>query len=237
MDSKDETENKEKTEQEKTEIEKAVSEVEKNIFSLKFYPVAVDKNAKDEAKKNIISIFQKSNETVKQIILFMIHESISQYYDFKVTHVYDYFRAKNPQEDPTQTRMNVYRAMFNYNTSIEGIMEFIDLLGHLGTSDDAAKVLTYHYARVAAIETEAHIELRNAIINALGECDAPYALSALIKYARYTDNEHLFQRIQAALSKWENKIDKIKIPERIRKELKNKLNEVIIKEFGKSHYR
>ncbi|MEM4166475.1 MAG: hypothetical protein QW153_01250 [Candidatus Bilamarchaeaceae archaeon] len=222
---------------EKTEIEKIVSEIEKNIFSLKFYPVAIDENAKDEAKKNLIEIYKKSNDTVRQIILFMLHEAISQYYEFKVVHVYDYFRSKNPQEDPTQTRMNVYRAMFNYNTSIEGIIEIIELLGKLNPYDDAAKVLTYHYARVASIETEAHIELRNAIINALGESDAPHALFSLIKYALYTDNEHLFQRIHAAIKRWQEKIEHLKIPENKKRKLREKLNEVLIKEFGKSHYR
>lgn len=222
---------------EKTEIEDAVTEIEKNIFSLKFYPVAVDENAKDEAVRNLVGIYKKGNETVKQLVLFMLHEATSQYYDFKIVHVYDYFKAKNPHEDPTQLRMNVYRAIFNYNTSLEGIIEIIELLGKLGENDDAAKLLTYHYARIASIEVESHIALRNAIIKALGECNSVYALSALITYAHHTDNERTLQRIQAALARWNKKIDRLKIPEAKRKKLKNELKEVIIKETEKSPYR
>jgi len=226
-----------KENKEKTEIENAVSEIEKNIFSLKFYPVAVDENAKNEAVKNLINIYKQGNETVRQLVLFMLHEALSQYYDFKVVHVYDYFKAKNPHEDPTQLRMNVYRAMFNYNTSVEGLIEIVDLLGGLGENDDAAKLLTYHYARISSIEVESHVELRNAIIKALGECNSLYALSALITYARYTDNERTLQRIQAALAKWDKKIDKLKIPEAKKKKLRDELREVIIKETEKSPYR
>jgi len=227
----------EKQNEEKENIEQIVSEIEKSIFALKFYPVAVDENAKNEAQKNLIRIYKKGNETVKQLVLFMLHEALSQYYDFKTVHVYDYFKARNPQGDPTQLRMEVYKAIFNYNTSIEGAIDIINTIAKLGENDDAAKLLSYHYTRIASIEVESHIELRNAIINSLGDCDSTYALTALMTYARHTDNEHLLQRIQVALNKWDKKIEKLKLPSEQKKKLKNALKEVIIKESEKSPYR
>lgn len=212
-----------------------VKQIEKNIFALKFYPVAVDEDSKNEAVRNLLKIYEKENETVKQLILFMLHEAISQYFEFKITHVFDYFRAKNPQEEPAKLRIEVYRKMFNYNTSVEGVVEIISILGKIG-GDDAAKLLTYHYARASAAETELHMMLRSAIIAALGESDSPYALSSLLKYATYTDNERTFQRLMVAIEKWNDKIDEVKIKDKTRKKLKKGIAEVIKKEFGTSHY-
>lgn len=216
-------------------MDEIVKDIEKNIFSLKFYPVAVDEDSKNEAVTNILKLYKDGNETVRQLILFMLHESLSQYFEFKTVHVYDYFKAKNPHDEPARLRMEVYRAMFNYNTSAEGLMEIITLLGKMSENDDAAKLLTYHYSRVSAIETEAHLMLRNSIINALGESNSPYALSALLQYAKYTDNERTFQRIMAAIGKWSEKIHTIKISEGKRKKLKKELEEVI-REFKTTHY-
>jgi hypothetical protein len=150
-------------------------------------------------------------------------------------HVFDYFKGKMPQEDPTRLRMEVYKMMFNYNTSAEGIMEIIALVGKLGENDDSAKLLTYHYSRVSAIETETHIMLRNAILNALGESSSAYALSALLQYARHTDNEKTFQRIMGSIAAWSKKIDSVKMNENKRKRLKKEMEEVI-HEFKTTHY-
>ncbi len=212
-----------------------VRELEKNIFSLKFYPVAVDEDSKDEAVRNLLRTYEKENETIKQLILFMLHEAVSQYFEFKITHVFDYFKSKNPSEDPAKLRIEVYRKMFNYNTSLEGVIELINLLGRIG-GDDAAKLLTYHYARACAAETELHVTLRNAIISALGVSDSPYALSSLLIYANNTDNERTFQRLMAAIGKWNDKLDNVKMKDKTRKKLKKEISEVIKKEFGTSHY-
>jgi len=216
-------------------MDNTVRQIEKNIFSLKFYPVAVDEDSKDEAVRNLLKIYEKENETLKQVILFMLHEAISQYFEFKIAHVFDYFKARNPQEDPSKLRIEVYRKMFNYNTSLEGVIEIIHVLGRIG-GDDAAKLLTYHYARACAAETELHVTLRNAIISALAESDSPYALSSLLTYANHTDNERTFQRLMTAIGKWNDKVDKIKMKDKTRKKLKKGIAEVIKKEFGTSHY-
>ena len=216
-------------------VDNTIRQMEKNIFALKFYPVAVDEDSKEEAVKNLMKTYEKENETVKQLILFMLHEAVSQYFEFKVTHVFDFFKAKNPQEDPAKLRIEVYRKMFNYNTSLEGVIEIITLLGRIG-GDDAAKLLTYHYSRACAAETELHVTLRNAIISALAVSDSPYALSSLLTYANHTDNERTFQRLMVAIGKWNDKLDKIKMKDKTKKKLKKDVAEVIKKEFGTSHY-
>ena len=50
----------EKSEKGKT-METLVKEIEKNIFSIRFYPVAVNRETKEEAVENIKRIYNKGN--------------------------------------------------------------------------------------------------------------------------------------------------------------------------------
>lgn len=214
-----------------------LKEIESALFALKFYPVAVKEQAKDEAAAKLMDIYAKGNETVRQMLLYMIHEVLATSAELKIMHTHDYFKMKNPGVDPSQLRVNVYRAMFNYNTSLEGLTELIRLLGKFKGSDDAIKVLTYHFSHLASAENEAHHILRGAILETLGECESKYAFYALLDYARYTDSERTFDRVVSALTKWETKMEKLDIPEHRKHELRLKLKEIIASDFGGSHYR
>ncbi len=227
-------EKEEKKKEDKT-MESLVKEIEKNLFSVKFYPVAVDKEAKDEAVSKLKEIYKKGNETGRQVLLYMIHENISEAVEFKIPHTFEYMKSRNPHGEAGQLRMNVYKKMFNYNTSLEGVMELLGILGEF-EGEDAAKLLTYHYTRFCSMESEANISLRNSALEALGESKSPYALKALLEYGRNSDNEKTVQRIASALSKWDEKLDGIKMPAPEKKALRKKLKEVITKELRISHY-
>lgn len=227
---------KKKEESGKQDMESAIKEIENAIFAVKFYPVAVDEDSKNEALGKLEKIYKKGNETVRQLVLYMVHGQIALTADMKVMHTFEYFKMKNPGIDAAELRMNVYRSMFNYNTSLEGVTELIRLLGRLNGSDDAAKLLTYHYARLSVIENEGNRMLRAAIIEALGKSESHYALKALLDYARYTDSEQTVHRVVNALIEWEEKIDKLKIKPKEKKKLREKLREFITKEGGASHY-
>ncbi len=223
-----------KEEKEKT-MESLVKEIEKNIFSIKFYPVAVEEEVKDEAVTNIKKIYQEGNETARQLLLYMIHEDISQFMEFKTAHTFEYMKSRNPQSDPAKLRMDVYKKMFNYNTSLEGVIELIRILGELD-GDDTAKLLTYHYSRFCSWESEASFQLRNAVIDSLGESKSPYALNALLEFSKYTDNERTLSRILSAMALWEEKLEKIKIPPSRKKKLKKRLRDFKMKELKEAHY-
>jgi hypothetical protein len=214
----------------------AMKEIEGALYAIKFYPVAVDEKSKDEAIDKLTKAYNKGNETIRQLIIYMIHEALSASAELKLMHNFELTKAKNPALDPTQVRMGVYRSMFNYNTSLEGLMEMIRLLGTLKGSDDAAKLLTYHFSHLSSSENEANHMLRAAILEALGESDSQYALRALLEYARYCDSERTFQRIVGALVDWDEKIDGLKIPEKERKKLRDNMQELMTKDRGGSHY-
>ena len=214
----------------------AMKEIEGALYAIKFYPVAVDEKSKDEAIDKLTKAYNKGNETIRQLIIYMIHEALSASAELKVMHNFEFTKAKNPALDPTQVRMGVYRSMFNYNTSLEGLMEMIRLLGTLRGSDDAAKLLTYHFSHLSSSENEANHMLRAAILEALGESDSQYALRALLEYARYCDSERTFQRIVGALVDWDEKIDGLKIPEKEKKKLRDNMQELMTKDRGGSHY-
>jgi hypothetical protein len=218
------------------ELAATVKEIETALFAVKFYPVAVNEQSKKEAVAKLEGIYSRGSDTVRQLLLYMLHEVIATSAELKVMHTYEYFKARNPAHDPQQLRISVYRAMFNYNTSIEGLIEVVKLLGRLKGSDDAAKLLTYHFSHMASTENEAFHMLRSAILEALGESDSQYALHALLEYARYTDNERTFNRIVSALVGWEDKIGNLKVQDPEKERLRGKLKEIITSDFGGSHY-
>jgi hypothetical protein len=224
----------EKTEK---EVAAAVKEMEGAFFAVKFYPVAVNEDSKNEALKKLEKIYNEGSDTVRQLVLYMIHENLAQSVELRVMHTYDYFKAKNANQDPAQIRMSVYRSMFNYHTSLEGLIEFIRLLGRLRGGDDSAKLLTYHFSHLGFQENPAHHILRGAIIEALGKSESRYALNALLDYAKYDDNEQAFQRVVGALAEWDGKIETLKLSDLEKEKLRAKLQEVMTRQVGgETHY-
>lgn len=220
----------------KKEAKKHVKEIEKAMFALKFYPVAVNEDSKNEAVRKLIKIYNEGNDTIRQLLLYMIHDTLASSFELKIMHTFDFFRMKKPNLEPTQLRMNVYRAMFNYNTSLEGIVEIISILGRLDSGDEASKLLTYHFSRFATVENEASQIIRNAIIDALGESDSHYALNVLLDYVKYSENERTIGRATSALLRWDEKIDTLKISKSEKERLRKRLQEIMTRELKGSHY-
>lgn len=217
------------------EMNATIKEIENAMYSIRFYPVAVNEEAKCNAVKKLEEIYGKGNETVHQLMLYMLHENLATNIELKITHTYDYFKMKKQDLEPSQIRINVYRAMFNYNTSIEGLVEIIRLLGRL-SGDDAAKLLTYHFSHLCTSESEATHMLRAAILEALGKSDSQYALRALMDYADYSDNDRTFGRIVSALNEWNKKIDKTKMTPQEKQAIREKMKDYMSRESSENHY-
>jgi hypothetical protein len=225
-------------EEDEKKMGEKVKDMENALFAIKFYPVAVNEDSKNEALSKLERIYNEGSDTLRQLLLYMVHENLSQSVELRAIHTYDYFKAKNPSNDPAQLRMSVYRSMFNYHTSLEGLSEFIRLLGRLRGGDDAAKLLTYHFSHLSAQDNSAHHMLRAVIIEALGKTESRYALNALLDYAKYDDNEQTFQRVVSALAEWDSRIDTMKISGKEKERLRAKLQEVMTRQVGgESHYR
>lgn len=227
-----------RSEQEKKDDERMATimkELDKAFFTIKFYPVASKEESKTEAIAKIETYYKHEGEAIKQIILFMIHESIAQAADMRTMHDTEHFKRKMPAADPGQLRINVYRSMFNYNNSIEGILEFIYLLSKLN-GDDAAKLLTYHFTFFCSVESESMKMLKNATIDALGKSSSSYALRALISYAKITDNESTLGRIASALNEWDSKLDGLKISKKEKEQIRAETQYIMNLERGESHY-
>ena len=224
-----------KTSAKQKRMAKMAKEMEKAMYAMKFYPVAVDEKSKMAAMQHLEKTYREGDDTVRQMLLYMVHENLAGSMELKIMHTPDYFRAKNPSMQPPQQRMSVYRAIFNYNTSLEGLVDLIRMLGRFH-GDDAAKLLTYHYSFLCAAENEATHVLRGAILEALGMSESKYALLALLSYARYTDSERTFNRVVGALIEWEGRLDKLDVPKKEKQIIRDKLKEIITSEFRGSHY-
>jgi hypothetical protein len=206
-----------------------LKKIDRAIISLKLYPVAVTDEEKRESMKKIISIYEKSNDSVRQHILMILYEHISEANELRNIRNIQYYKEKNPKATPGAIRMNVYKDMFNYNTSLDGLVELIHLLGHL-VGRGPAKLLTHLFTHFCSSEVEISRVLRNAVIEALGKSSSSYALKALLRYTEYSDNEKILARLGSALMEWGEKIDELTISEEDKDRLKHKLQESLMRE-------
>ncbi len=222
---------------EEEERRKKLKEVDEAAMKFNMYPVAANEQAKNDAISAIKRIYAGGDPKVKQVILYVLHETLSQFSEYRAPKNLEYFRKRFQQAEPAQHRMHVYRAMFNYSTSLEGLMEIVDLLAGLG-DDDSAKVLTHHFSFLCASDnSEGARMLRGAVVDALGKTKSVYALRALLSYVKNTENEHLGGRIISSIIEWKEKINGLKLEHREKEELLKRINEVVMVEHEEGHYR
>ena len=181
---------------------------ERAMIEYFLYPIAKNRGEKEAAKKVMVESYVRGDEVVKQFILFLAHEQLSRAAGIKTMHNFGHYRKMMGKEtNPGEVRKAVYRTIFNYTTSLEGLTELIGFIGELGDAG-AAKLLSYHLSYYSAMEAPALQVLRNATIDSLRECDSPYALDALLSYAKYGEKN---DRALYALKKWDEKLDKIEM--------------------------
>ncbi|MBD3389845.1 hypothetical protein GF415_02715 [Candidatus Micrarchaeota archaeon] len=187
------------------EFRKALMEpAEKAMISYFLYPVAKKRKEKEAAKEVIKEAYSKGDVVVKQFILFLAHEQLAKAAGIKTMHNFSHYRKSLPKESEMgEVRKAVYRTIFNYTTSYEGIVELLGLLGELG-DETAAKLITYHLSYYSSMEAPVLQIFRNASLEALGACSCPYALEALINYAKYGEKT---DRAVLALSRWSKKLE------------------------------
>jgi hypothetical protein len=212
-----------------------LKEIERSLLTLNFYPVAVKEEAKNDAMKKLKDVYSKNGDTVRQHMLFLIHENVAQVSELKQMTTYDAVRAKSTKASPGAARMAVYKSIFNYTTSNEGLSELVRLLGDF-KGDDSAKLLTHLFSHFCSTDSETHRMLRSAAIEALGESDSPYALKALLEYAKLTDNDKLFGRLVSALTVWGEKVDGLQLSDEDKQKLKEELQTLMAKEEKPTQY-
>jgi hypothetical protein len=207
---------------------------ERAMIEFFHYPVAKNRGEKQAAKKVIIESYLKGDDVVKQFIIFLIHEQLSRAAGLRAMHNFAHFRKSMPKETgPGDVRKAVYRTMFNYTTSLEGLTELIEFLGELG-DEGAAKLLSYHLSYYSSMDNSAHAILRNSVADALSECSCTYALDVLISQAKYGDRPG---RAIYALSKWEKKLPKAKLTEKEKKEYSKEIAKIMGKKERHEYYR
>ncbi|MGV8176173.1 MAG: hypothetical protein ACP5NX_00010 [Candidatus Bilamarchaeaceae archaeon] len=217
------------------ETEAKIKEVEKAFFALQFYPVATKREDKDKALETIRRHYKEGNDTLRQLILYFMQEYFSRINEFKIIHNFEFMKQRLQGADPGKIRFGVYRAMFDYNSSLEGMLELYRLLAQLG-GDDSAKLLTYHFTFLCSVEGESVRMLRNGVIEALGDSDSYYALKCLLDYAKNCDQEHMLVRMVSSISKWQEKAHKLDIPKKEKEDLLKEMEHVLSIEISGAHY-
>jgi len=179
---------------------------ERSMIEFFLYPVAKNRMERDAAKKIMVESYVRGDDVVKQFILFLAHEQLSRAAGMKVMHNFSHYKKLFPKEAKGgDVRKAVYRTIFNYTTSVEGIVELIEFIGELGDTE-AAKLLSYHLSYYSSMDSPALQVLRNATFDSLAHCNSPYALETILSYAKYAERN---DRARYALGQWEKKLDKI----------------------------
>lgn len=208
------------------QIEKELKEINQLFATLNFYPVAVNRIRWEETKQELLKKYRKGKDYVQQNILHLIYENITQYSEYNTAANYNFFKSRHPNETPAKLKLAVYKSMFNYNSSLEGAIDLISLLGEIGDLP-ASKLLTHLFNYFSGIDSERFKTLRNSVIFALGKCSSTYALSSLLSYTEVIDSERLFQRIADSLIKWEEKLPSLNLPPEEKLKLRKHLNEFL----------
>lgn len=206
-----------------------LKDVETAMLAIRRYPVASTEKLKDESKEKIKKIYSQNGDSIRQNIILFIHEGISKVSSTRALINFENSKAIDPKAEPGQIRLSVYKSMFDYDTSLEGIIELTLLLGGL-EGNEPAKLLSHLFTHFCSSETETNHILRNATLEALGESKSPYALRALLQYASFSDNERVLARLTQALIEWDEKADDIQLPKKDKDDLRGVLRRTITRE-------
>lgn len=216
------------------EFRKSLMEpAERAMIEFFLYPIAKNRGEKEAAKKVMVESYVKGDEVVKQFILFLAHEQLSRAAGIRMMHNFAHYRKTLPKEAKAgDIRKAVYRTIFNYTTSLEGLTELIAFLGELG-DEGAAKLLSYHLSYYSGMEAPVLQVLRNATLDALSECNSPYALETILAYAKYAEKP---ERAMWALRKWERKLNTVGLTKEEREYYSNQIAELFVGEKEKHEY-
>ncbi len=206
---------------------------ERAMIEFFLYPVAKNRMEREAAKKVMVESYLRGDDIVKQFILFLAHEQLSRSAGMKTMHNFAHYRKVLPKETGGENiRKAVYRSIFNYTTSIEGLVELTEFLGELGDTG-AAKLLSYHLSYYSSMDSPALQVLRNATLDALMHCNSPYALEALLSYAKYSERN---ERAMYALRGWEKKLEHSELSSEEKEYYEKALAEVFIGGKDKHEY-
>lgn len=219
----------------KSEIEEVIGKIANNLQTILLYPVAASKEAKEEAKKNILKIYTREDDVIKHLIIYMINDRISKVEDAKYVHSYEFYRKRLGDADQARVKKEVYRGMFHSNSSFDGQIELIRLLAELD-GEEPIKLLNCYFTYFCSHETELARMLRNAIVEALGECTSSYGLRSLISIAKYCENENITSKAFQALSSFHERIDELKFKKEDKEEIKKELRELFGELKREKHY-
>jgi len=204
-----------------------IREIDRLIMTIYNYPVFTDYRKKEEAKKALINLYKKEDQVIKNTILFILHEKLCAAKEYRDFHNFEGMRMRYKDEDANKVRQRIFRSVFDYAGSLDGIFETFEILKNF---DDvfSIKLMNYHLSRYMLVNSFETQLLSEKVLNVLGESNNPYALRVLLSIAPFAyEREKMVPVIVNALSIWAEKIDKIKMNKKEKKELKNEIKKYI----------
>ncbi|MGB9719443.1 MAG: hypothetical protein ACPL06_02520 [Candidatus Anstonellales archaeon] len=213
-----------------------IKEIDKLIITIYNYPVFTEYEKKEEAKKNLIKMYKNEDQVIKNTILFILHEKLCTAKEYRDFHNFEGMKMRYKEEDANKIRQGIFRRVFDYSGSLDGIFETLDILGKF---DDvfSIKLVSYHLSRYMLVNSFETQILSEKAMSILGESNNTYALRVLLSIAPFVyGKERIVPIVADALSVWAEKIDRIKMNEKERNELKKEIKKYIEMEEKRIEY-
>ncbi|MEM2948286.1 MAG: hypothetical protein QXY05_04090 [Candidatus Anstonellales archaeon] len=213
-----------------------VKQIDNLIMTIYNYPVFTDYEKKEEAKKALIKMYKKEDQVIKNTILFILHEKLCSAKEYRDFHNFEGMKMRYKEEDANKVRQGIFRRVFDYAGSLEGIFETFDILGKF---DDvfSIKLVSYHLSRYMLVNSFETQVLSEKAISVLGESNNTYALRVLLSLAPFFyGKEKVVPIMIDALSTWAEKLDRLKMSEKEKNELKKEIKKYIEMEEKRVEY-
>lgn len=207
-------------------IEK-IREIDRLIITIYNYPAFTGYKKKEEAKKALVRMYKNGDQIIKNTILFILHEKLCAVKEYRDFHNFEGMKMRYKEDDANKVRQGIFRRIFDYSGSLDGIFETFELLGKF---DDvfSIKLVSYHLSRYMLVNSFETQMLSEKAISILGESSNIYALRVLLFLAPFIyGKEKIIPVMADALLMWAEKVDRIKMSEKERSRLKKEIKKYV----------
>ena len=204
-----------------------IKEIDKLIITIYNYPVFTGYEKKEGAKRALVRMYKKEDQAIKNTILFILHEKLCMVKEYRDFHNFEGMKMRYKEEDANKVRQGIFRRIFDYSGSLDGMFETFDLLGKF---DDvfSIKLVSYHLSRYMLVNSFETQLLTEKAISILGESSNTYAVRILLSLAPFFYGKEKIMPVMAdALLLWAEKINKIKMNEKERDRLKKEIKKYV----------
>ncbi len=188
--------------------EKDFETCQKLLSNISGYPVLTSREEFEQSFSKLQKIYMKKGDVVKHMVLYSLFRMIVRSNEFRMSRDAQYYARARFNGDMQAAKRETIRSILAAEHSIETIAQIIE---QISTWNDVRiiKLLNSCLSHFLCRDMfEGTKMLKNAVINALGDAQHPYALQSLLTYAKLVNEGETAMMIRKNLEKWSKKMTK-----------------------------